>query len=255
MTKITEIVEVEVAVAPPSEIEMTRRALYGCLDRIRRAGKHRVLTAEFEERLEEHLEVLRQHENNLIRNCLSHLETAGQMRQERDQIQDRLHAVDRSYFEQSQRNGDQAKQIEKLEELNRIAGEELIRVQRIARQHLDDCVSAEKFSDDFSEKLRDAQSVIGHQEQLIVGQRLAIAELHMAGRAAKSAVATLQRLGYTDCGGQLWKPPLGKKPHRDEDWCSVPLCTRCRTRAGGGLPGSCGSNHFFAAGGSGASNR
>lgn len=42
-----------------TETEMTRRALYGCLDRIRRAAKHRVLTAEFEERLEEHLEALR----------------------------------------------------------------------------------------------------------------------------------------------------------------------------------------------------
>lgn len=42
-----------------NEIEKTKRELYGCLDRIRRAGKHRALTAEFEERLEEHLEGLR----------------------------------------------------------------------------------------------------------------------------------------------------------------------------------------------------
>lgn len=32
-----------------------------------------------------------------------------------------------------------------------------------------------------------------------------------------SAVATLKRLGYTDCGGELWKPPLGllHKPRRE----------------------------------------
>ncbi|MEG0064724.1 MAG: hypothetical protein RR740_08995 [Pseudomonas sp.] len=42
-----------------SMIETTRRAMYHCLDRMRRAGKHRKLTAEFEERLEEHLEELK----------------------------------------------------------------------------------------------------------------------------------------------------------------------------------------------------
>lgn len=28
----------------------------------------------------------------------------------------------------------------------------------------------------------------------------------------ESAVATLKRLGYTDCGGELWKPPIGNAP-------------------------------------------
>lgn len=31
----------------------------------------------------------------------------------------------------------------------------------------------------------------------------------------QAAKATLDRLGYTDNGGQLWKPPLGKKPDFD----------------------------------------
>jgi chromosome segregation ATPase len=250
-----------------TEIEKTKRALYGCLDRIRRAGKHRVLTAEFEERLEEHLEVLRQHENNLSRNCLAHLENAGQMRQERDQIQQRLHAIDHAYLgsqtalgvagdcirdtqavnreyqrlikerddqivalkESLEANRDR---VESLLNQNKASGEELIRVQGIARQYLDDCRSAEKHSDEFSEKLRDAQAVIGHQEQLIVGQRLAIADLYLAGRRVNSAVATLQRLGYTDCGGQLWKPPLGKKPDFGQVGSpsgSGDTCWRCGT--------------------------
>lgn len=186
-----------------TEIEKTKRALYGCLDRIRRAGKHRKLTDEFEERLEEHLEVLRQHENNLSRNCLAHLETAGQMRQERDQIQQRLHAVDHAHFEQSRRTGEMARQIERLEDLNRIAGEELIRAQGVARQYLDDCRSAEKHSDEFSEKLRDAHAVIGQQEQLIVGQRLAIAELYMAKKQINIMAAGGRGVGSVHSGAAI----------------------------------------------------
>lgn len=28
----------------------------------------------------------------------------------------------------------------------------------------------------------------------------------------RSAVHTLEKLGYTNCGGELWKPPIGKAP-------------------------------------------
>lgn len=31
----------------------------------------------------------------------------------------------------------------------------------------------------------------------------------------QAASRTLSKLGYTDCGGELWKPPLGKKPDFD----------------------------------------
>jgi chromosome segregation ATPase len=232
-----------------NEIENTKRLLDHCLGRVIRAGKHRVLTAELVERLEEHLEALRKELD-------FQAEHTSKIRQANTEIQERLHAVDRAYFEQSQRNGEQARQIEKLEELNRIAGEELQHVQsvsrfrdievksgrqllagrdetiaelraeltkvrEISRRNLEDCRSAEKCSDDFSEKLRDAQAVIGHQEQLIVGQRLAIAELHMVVRSAKSAVATLKRLGYTDCGDQQWKPPIGIKPDFENGHCET----------------------------------
>lgn len=154
-----------------NEIESTKRELYGCLDRIRRAGKHRVLTAEFEERLEEHLEALRQ-DGEWMRKQLATI------RQTNVDIQERLQAVDGAYFEQSKLVVAQAEEIRQLKAAAQIAGEELQRVQGISRRNLEDCRSAEKCSDDFSEKLRDAQSVIGHQEQLIAGQRKAIADMH-----------------------------------------------------------------------------
>lgn len=201
-----------------TEIEKTRRALYDCLDRVRRAGKHRKLTAEFEERLEEHLEEFRKLTERLRGYGQKYLADVTSMREERDQIQLRLHAIDHAYNEQQKAIG--------------IAGEELIRVQDIARQYLDDCRSAEKLSDELDEKLRSAQAVIGQQEQLITGQRLAIADLYLAGRRVSSAVATLQRLGYTDCGGQLWKPPIGKKPDFGQVGSpqgSGDTCWRCGT--------------------------
>lgn len=271
-----------------NEIERTKRDLYDCLDRIRRAAKHRALTAEFEERLEEHLEALRkdaswsqarigelysevqqwkdiadvrQSSNERDQNDLM------KMRQANTEIQERLHAVDRAYFDQSQLVGVQALEIRQLKSATQIAGEELQNLQSVSRSHqievksgrellavrdekigelraeltkvreisrrnLDDCRSAEKLSDDLIEKLRDAQAVIGNQEQLIVKQRLAIAEFYIVGRSAKSAAATLKGLGYTDCGGELWKPPIGQRPHFD-DWCSDPLCESCRAKAGG----------------------
>lgn len=255
-----------------NEIEKTKRDLYHCLDRIRRAAKHRVLTAEFEERLEEHLEALRKDASwsqarigELYSEVQQWKDIAAvrqesverdqndlmKLRQANTEIQERLHAVDRAYFEQSRLADTQAIEIRLLKSANQIAGEELHQCQtnlrhwrqeagklnsritafesgemyqklkREGRQYLDDCRSAENHSDRFSEQLRDAQAVIGHQEQLIVAQRLAIAELHMAGRSAKSAAATLQNLGYTDHGGQLWKPPIGIKPDFESGHCET----------------------------------
>lgn len=246
-----------------TEIEKTKRALYGCLDRIRRAGKHRKLTAEFEERLEEHLEELRKEESAFqarIGELYSsrqqwediaalRLDNLSAMTEERDQIQQRLHAIDHAYNEQQKAMGIAG---EELRNLQTVVGANRIEIESFRRQvedrdliikqqraksrddvnYLNDCITAEKLSDTLGEKLRDAQAVIGRQEQLIVGQRLAIADLYLAGRRVNSAVATLQRLGYTDCGGQLWKPPLGKKPHFD-DWCTDPMCDQCRAKCGG----------------------
>lgn len=38
------------------------------------------------------------------------------------------------------------------------------------------------------------------------------AEIGRTYTCGDSAIATLKRLGYTWCGGELWKPPIGKKP-------------------------------------------
>lgn len=184
-----------------NDIENTKRELYGCLDRIRRAAKHRALTAQFEERLEEHLEALRKELDFQAGHT-------SKMREKNDEIQQRLHAVDHAYNQQSLVMVGQSKEIDRLKEAARVAGEELRqcqtnvrhwreeagklnskitafesddifqKAQREARQYLADCRSAEKLSDDLSEKLTNATTVIGQQEQLIAGQRSAIAGMH-----------------------------------------------------------------------------
>lgn len=196
-----------------TEIEKTKRQMYADLKRFESMVGSTHLFKNFQDSLEDHLEALRLDRVQFTEARRDDVAVRlATMTEERDQIQQRLHAVDHAYSEQSKLTAAQTKEIERLNELNRIAGQELIRVQGVARQHLDDCVSAERHSDRFSEQLRDAQAVIANQEQLIVGQRLAVADLYIAGRRVNSAVATLQRLGYTDNGGQLWRPPLGRVP-------------------------------------------
>jgi len=146
--------------------EQTNRELYAVLDSIRRARKHPNLTARFEAALEEHLEALRQ-EN------VRGITALSSMIEERDQIQNRLHAVDHALFN--------------LDKANKIAGEELARAQTAARENLEDCRRAEKLSDSLDESLRDAKQVIAHQELLIVSQRLAIADLYMKAMAVPRA--------------------------------------------------------------------
>lgn len=203
------------AVKPPktetktmtNAIEQTKRALYACLDKVRRAAKHRVLTAELEERLEEYLEELRIDRVRLTENRRDDLERKlAAMTEDRDQILQRLHAIDHAYNEQSKAENPlaaqfevqvktilcQEKTIENLKSANKAAGEELMRVQAIARQQLDDVRSAEKLSDELSDKLTQATTVIGQQEQLIIAQRLAIADLYMAkGRGNTTVVNNL----------------------------------------------------------------
>lgn len=182
-----------------TEIEKTKRALYGCLDRIRRAGKHRKLTAELEERLEENFEELRvarvEFTGKSDREIQSLASRLASMTEERDQIQQRLHAIDHAYNEQQKAMS--------------IAGEELIRVQAMARQYLDDCRSAEKLSDELDEKLRDAQAVIGRQEQLIVGQRLAIAELYMAKKQINIMAGGGRGIGSVQSGAAIFSNGAG----------------------------------------------
>lgn len=183
-----------------TKAEQNKRDMYDLLSSMRKAKKHPSLLAKFESALEAHLEDLREWKGR-----------AEGFREERDQIQQRLQAVDHSFFEQSQRNGEQARQIEKLEEVSRIAGEELIHAQETARNALDDASKARN-------QLSDAMVLVRRQ-------RAAIGHLYMLGSHSNSAVYTLKLLGYTDCGGQLWKPPLGKAP----DFESDNKCWRCGT--------------------------
>lgn len=184
-----------------NEIENTSFIMYNALHALRKAKKHPKMLANFESVLEDYLEALRQH-GEWMRKQLATI------RQTNVDIQERLHAVDHAYNQQSLVMVGQSKEIDRLKEAARVAGEELRqcqtnvrhwreeagklnskikafesdevsqKAQREARQYLADCRSAEKLSDDFSEKLRDAQAVIGHQEQLIAGQRSAIAGMH-----------------------------------------------------------------------------
>lgn len=57
------------------------------------------------------------------------------------------------------------------------AGDEIRSLHKKYGKDRQDCISAEKLSDELSDKLRDAQAVIGQQAQTIIGQQLAIAEL------------------------------------------------------------------------------
>lgn len=170
-------------------IEQTKHQMYVDLKRFEHMVGSTHLFKTFQDSLEAHLEELRKANSGLVEMFVKEKTDVEirlmSMTQERDDIQGRLHAVDHAYNEQSNRVSIMDKMIDNLREANGIAGEELIRVQGIARQHLDDCRSAEKLSDEFSEKLTHATTMIGQQEQLIAGQRHAIADLYMKRAGVK----------------------------------------------------------------------
>lgn len=232
-----------------TEIENTRRQMYVDLKRFETMVGSTHLFKTLEDSLEAHLEELRKamkaredvgqaFSESLGRVVIerdSLIQRLSDMTEERDQIQQRLHAIDHAYCEQSNLAGAQTREIERLNELNRIAGEELIRVQGIARQHLDDVshassviganraeinslrlqleardqtisdlrkkygrdredvMSAEKMSDELSEKLLNANSVIAQKELLIVGQRLVIADLYMRLKPSRRSLDQIKK--------------------------------------------------------------
>ncbi|MNN55830.1 hypothetical protein D3C81_1707260 [compost metagenome] len=75
-----------------------------------------------------------------------------------------------------------------------------------------DLLEAEKFSDELDEKLRDAQSVIGKQEQLIAGQRKAIADMHneLAHRRVIGKAFMQARLAFVALDEALHEAPQSK---------------------------------------------
>jgi hypothetical protein len=55
----------------------------------------------------------------------------------------------------------------------------------------------------------------GDQYFIAAANPATVLELIAENERLQSAAKTLSRLGYTDNGGELWKPPLGKKPDFD----------------------------------------
>lgn len=94
-----------------------------------------------------------------------------EMTQDRDDCQKRMQALDHAHFN--------------LDQANKVAGEELRKAKEQSRTDRQDLMEAERLSESLEERLRDAQAVIGKQEQLINGQRLAIADLYMVKNQRK----------------------------------------------------------------------
>ena len=166
-----------------TKIEETRRAMYDALAKLKTNPRSKVVMGSFESAMEAHLEELRA---KIANQAVDFIE----MRQERDDCQSRMRAIDEAY--------------RKSQEALFVAGDELRAAQTNVRHWRDECgkldstlrafqsgdvykqylrdrhdlMAAEKLSDDLSDKLRDAQAVIGRQEQLIAGQRKAIADMH-----------------------------------------------------------------------------
>lgn len=129
--------------------ETTRRALYECLDRIRRAAKHRKLTLEFEGLLEEYLESITPKLMMMF---------ADELLAERNGLQARLHAVDTAYAKSQEALG--------------VAGEEVRRLQK-DNSAQDMCIEQlETRVDELSKSNRELDAVVRNQRQ-------AYAELYM----------------------------------------------------------------------------
>lgn len=132
--------------------ETTRRALYECLDRIRRAAKHRKLTLEFEGLLEEHLEAITP---KLM------IAFADELLEERNALQARLHAVDTAYAKSQEALG--------------VAGEEVRRLQKDNSAQDMSIEQLETRVDELGKSNRDLDAVVRNQRQ-------AYAELYMQSR-------------------------------------------------------------------------
>lgn len=179
-----------------TKIEQTRRALYDALAKIRKAKKHPKATDSLETALEEHLEALRAGSLKDLDVFNGQLAKAVQafadMRQERDDCQERMRVIDEAYRKSQQAlviAGDELRAVQEINGAHRIEIESLRqqlaeRDTTIGRLRSDDacykrdCIEAEKLSDELNEKLSAATTVIGQQEQLITGQRRAIADMH-----------------------------------------------------------------------------
>ena len=189
-----------------TKIEETRRALYDALAKIRKAKKHPKATDALETALEEHLEELRastskdtarigelySSEEQWKKIAIERRDALREMTQERDDCQARMRTIDEAYAKSQQAlviAGDELRAVQEVNGANRIEIESLrrqlderdgtiLKLRRDDNHYKQDCIEAEKLSDELSEKLSAATAVIGQQEQLIAGQRKAIADMH-----------------------------------------------------------------------------
>lgn len=179
-----------------TKIEQTRRAMYDALAKLKTNPRSKVVMGSFECAMEEHLEELRAPKDQKP-GCSQQAAVIAALRldlkcivEERDGLQARMRVIDADY--------------EKSQKALVIAGDELRAAQTNARHWREECgkldstlrafqsgdvykqylhdrkdlQSAEAMTDSLHEKLADAHAVIGQQEQLIAGQRKAIADMH-----------------------------------------------------------------------------
>lgn len=132
-----------------SMIEQTRRSLYECVSRIRKAGKHRKLTAELQDLLGEHLYHLENHNKSLdarLGEALGRVEIYGDA------------------------HGHQVKLTLEACRRERVLFDELHETRRklaAAETYKQDCIDAERAADRMSEKIMQHESLISAQRQAI----------------------------------------------------------------------------------------
>lgn len=204
-----------------TKIEQTRRAMYDMLEAMRRARKHPTMLRAFEEALEEHLEALRMR-NDQQRDIIERAGGVNDLQRqvaertkERDECEGRMRVIDEAYC--------------KSQEALRVAGEELREVQSLNHNHIEtvislradlkrcknylpDLQSAEAMTDSLHEKLASATAVIAQQEQLIAGQRKAIADMHneLAHRRVICKAFMQARLAFVALDEALHEAPQSK---------------------------------------------
>lgn len=181
-----------------TKIEETRRNMYDALAKVRKAKKHPKATDALETALEEHLQEIN------MRNAQQRdiIERAGgvndlqrqlaERTKERDECEARMRVIDEAYRKSQEAlaiAGDELRaaqsaassywdQMKSLGRQLEERDETIAKLRRDDNHYRQDCIDAEKLSDDLSEKLSAATAVIGQQEQLIAGQRKAIADMH-----------------------------------------------------------------------------
>jgi len=151
-------------------IETTCRALYECISRIRKAGKHRKLTAELQERLGEHLYQL-ENENKSLKARLdeahSRVDIYGDAHRYQVKLTHEACCRERVLFDE-------------LHETKRKLA--------TAETYKQDCIDAEANADKMSER-------ITIQKALIANQRQAIGQLYMTkGFMSKQIVKLVEEL-------------------------------------------------------------